>query len=1519
MVFVVDDFAAWLIGLLAEAGRRRLASFVLGSDQERALRAAAAVAVQLTAADLCPQDDERSAQLAMVVNEVFAGRLPQLSNAGPLTLLQALQAGISEGLAPLDDPGITGTGQSSAELFQLPAGVLAERLTARLLEEILGRGAKGDPLAPVANQLNHDVTHLQGKRIEGMLSRLAEVVLETLARLETGPPLAASASPARGSAELRSSSPGQLPRSRHLFRPIEMVLRLARSVQPEFGRVAGPAWVDFESGYHPFTAAQAALITDSLKKQRFHLVIGSSGAWREHFTRYLGWYCAKRQFKVFYTDFSIWADDIQAADFSPLDTPNTCLIVDNVHANPVLCEDLLAILEDTTASLKCIFSSDPAIGRALIHKPYFKSDLIALASTTLSSSDEAVNLVTRYAEKKLGRRVGSGVTQTFMEASRIRRRQTLFYQDEDEAADHNLWLLLTHLRDWDGRAMQSASKLSQRSRSYVDEAITGPLLNIGVPVAALSTVVAHFHHLGVGAPLAFLTSKLGFTLEEISTTERQGVIAQKDRTVWLTDDHLPYPLQEAGIHRHEIQDDIVRRLGLDLVDEPQLLFALENAFITSGFPGYDLVLLNGGSFASSDAESFVLLRHSWSNEIDRTAIERLVQAERSPMVLGRVLVALARRDPSFASLLSHRLNLPALNRSVSTVDSSRAIAWLVEGLNRIAPAVAQELVMSFDKKALAHRLRIELNLGTIASLLWAVRNADAEGAKLVAGFLSADEWVRKVSTEKYGAHLGWFLFVINDISGPTAQEVISRLGVQTLSEAIKSRPTCRDVAALLWGAVNTSLQIASALARTVPQQIFSDCITYETNLVFSAMLLRSLAAADGEVAVAVTRLLDLHSLTERVTDEADENAAALFLLGLSEAAPMLADPVVFGVQVHVRAEEMSAAMAQEMFSRANLSAFNRASRRRDRAAHRLSTIDGFRVAADAVSPGERRSKRNSDSMWALWTYDPARCTTTTRNKWNEIADLLVNSTSILARTKLAIIMFDSDPRRFELLLESVPQAILTTVNIGEIEPAMALAQESHAEPVATLLSKYSCTETEAINITSSVDYRILEAAIVAMQPVNPELALKLIERVDCTQLLMGGYRRTRDRAVSLILRAKPECIQTLIRLVADEAQQKDGIEPECKALKRFGDAQNKLSTHSDDAKDLIEVLWNEIGCTDGLDKCSDLGTVAQTIRTLRYSAPAMAEHAVNAMSLERLESRLQVAEPDRWAADCIHEVSRTSNTLFLRLMPVVSGLIKDHPTFGIIVLDGLPHGKPGAKTLIADLGSETLRRMVAANSSIPAVARALKVLAEHSPGTAKAVAEDLKRDFLPLILGKPNELRTLSHLLEVLQQIDSDIARYAASCISPRHLSAAIQRRDSLSALSVQEGIGLIASLNVELTEAIAQDLVAAYVHSDAAGSSQFYYAAKILSSLADVDMNLLKFFVSRIDMSIMAHSLQKITGHGQEVWGLDLFLRLVMSVDVTKVEQLHRLVPRAITTGALNDAAEDSLGIEWERAIAGV
>jgi TPR repeat protein len=193
MVFVAEAFTGWLFGQLADAGRRRLGEWMLGSNQQRALQQAATAAIHATACQLRPEpgsvDDAQGADhLARVIDQVFQhGPTPDESLANHATLLQGLQAGVALRLTVLEDADITEAGQSSAELLDVSVPALADLLTGQLLREIITRGASGGPLTPLASQLNHDVTHLQDQQHGAGLARLTKdlhAALATLNRLD---------------------------------------------------------------------------------------------------------------------------------------------------------------------------------------------------------------------------------------------------------------------------------------------------------------------------------------------------------------------------------------------------------------------------------------------------------------------------------------------------------------------------------------------------------------------------------------------------------------------------------------------------------------------------------------------------------------------------------------------------------------------------------------------------------------------------------------------------------------------------------------------------------------------------------------------------------------------------------------------------------------------------------------------------------------------------------------------------------------------------------------------------------------------------------------------------------------------------------------------------------------------------------------------------------------------------------------------------------------------------------------
>ena len=59
---------------------------------------------------------------------------------------------------------------------------MAQKLTGHLVREIVVRGSRGGPLAPLASQLSDDLTYLHGRQVEGKVDRLDDKLRQVLAR-----------------------------------------------------------------------------------------------------------------------------------------------------------------------------------------------------------------------------------------------------------------------------------------------------------------------------------------------------------------------------------------------------------------------------------------------------------------------------------------------------------------------------------------------------------------------------------------------------------------------------------------------------------------------------------------------------------------------------------------------------------------------------------------------------------------------------------------------------------------------------------------------------------------------------------------------------------------------------------------------------------------------------------------------------------------------------------------------------------------------------------------------------------------------------------------------------------------------------------------------------------------------------------------------------------------------------------------------------------------------------------------
>ena len=128
----------------ADAAAKRLVTLVFGSDLDRALRQAANDSVEQTLGKLGTVSDEQVERLAKTIGKAFKKPMPS-ALAEHTTLLQALQAGVADKLAAVDDSARTGAEPSLAQLAGVPASVLADKLAGNLVQQIMLRGAQGGP------------------------------------------------------------------------------------------------------------------------------------------------------------------------------------------------------------------------------------------------------------------------------------------------------------------------------------------------------------------------------------------------------------------------------------------------------------------------------------------------------------------------------------------------------------------------------------------------------------------------------------------------------------------------------------------------------------------------------------------------------------------------------------------------------------------------------------------------------------------------------------------------------------------------------------------------------------------------------------------------------------------------------------------------------------------------------------------------------------------------------------------------------------------------------------------------------------------------------------------------------------------------------------------------------------------------------------------------------------------------------------------------------------------------------
>jgi hypothetical protein len=183
MAFLADDFGAWLVAVLSDTGRKKLAQLLTGTDEQgRALRWIATSAIRATAEELRPGNPQRAEHLARVIDELFKIPTREDSSDALTTAAEALEASIGVQLAVLDDASMTGVGSTAADELEISTVELTEKIYGHLRRQILFSGSRGGTLEPLANALHHETTQSELQEIRLAVRQIAVAVDDRLTR-----------------------------------------------------------------------------------------------------------------------------------------------------------------------------------------------------------------------------------------------------------------------------------------------------------------------------------------------------------------------------------------------------------------------------------------------------------------------------------------------------------------------------------------------------------------------------------------------------------------------------------------------------------------------------------------------------------------------------------------------------------------------------------------------------------------------------------------------------------------------------------------------------------------------------------------------------------------------------------------------------------------------------------------------------------------------------------------------------------------------------------------------------------------------------------------------------------------------------------------------------------------------------------------------------------------------------------------------------------------------------------------
>lgn len=1230
------------------------------------------------------------------------------------------------------------------------------------------------------------------------------------------------------------------------FRPIESVLKKWDVSEPEFFRRTGVTWIDFEKEYVFFGEEQISSVVEGLGEERFHLIYGSTGGWREIFLRYIGWHYAKMGYDVIFTDCVDWSHNSKLpADFGQLDNKRTLLIVDNIQTQGQLVEDLFYKVSDTTLNLKVLLGSQPSLADVVEQRPYYRNGLLELPSTQISGAIIAEDIVRKYAKIAHNRLVGPRILAYFTNEARRKPEYSSFYYDlgSDEI---NLWILAYLLESWDGN-MVSGER--QSISQYVDEEIFQPLENQIVGASNALVTIAYFSLYRIPVESEFLTQVVQIEPEVLHTLTQLGEIRENRGTYRLenlalasifvrTSDEYPYLTRK--IRRNlEISEDRDWLLNLALIKK-YLLYEPDN---------YDIVLLNLASNSMTDKYRLSLVFDSF--QLQNIILARLNNETRTER-LGRTLAALSSDKLAELFPIILELDLQKIVELIEQEESIKSIAWVLYGLSQIDVTLAIKSLRLTDIALLQRKIEAEKHIGKIGSFIWAISTFDENTASDLIAQVNLQIIQTKIDHETNLSRIGWFLYGFSSANSTIGAELANSLNAENLRTKLNKELNINSIGEVVWGMSHASKELSAWLVQALDKSFVVKQIHSEKDLWNLGLFLRALATAHPEIALNIASKINTDSLRDRINAERNSNDIAMVLSGFYMADINRGKNFLETIQFEIREQSAHQLHLYHMFSTMNPAAMYEAGMRHEILKNRLKAIETLlsssyfdKVRKEILS--EESIVNLAEELFTIWIYDPTTAVRLMRSFEKEtILEWLLAANDSNTIATLFIMACKADPSQTIDLITFLRQNKSLFLNPNDLLLGLKTIAEIDLRVAKEFLSLLTFDNEFYSNLGNTglgTSTEIIELINLIDNETAQDLVIDLSWN-DMKHSLLRGYSGDVEdwfAQVFSINSSKGEYFQ--IKLFEVYAEQENQLRAASDLIDR------KYYSKSANKEYHLMTFLDNINIIDAVYQHDNLYDIGFLIRMIRFADRNVAREFLEKLDVEILKNKLKYSNEIAHLNWYISEIASTNQSVGEQLLMTISQKFEKSESikaFSLIEATTSKGANELAQSLVEILGSELIEDKIKLATTLDEISNSLEIIAIADSKIAAKIAIKVHSQIIQLS-KKEDDLWAIKRAMERLEPIDENLAVLISKNTSKDLISRTIADEELYL---LDEPISIISELQPELAKTMRNEIVDKFYVYDEDDLLHISNVGELLANLRKSSIDVHRYYIAGIDIS---------------------------------------------------------------------